>query len=775
MPKPMMATAQDVQELEAKLKQEIQRVQGLIDPAIAASEGRMKTPISAVNDKVTANEAQTKQDLEKARTEAKNYTNDSCKALHLQILPLFPPIEATIQAQSKAFNSDLSQMNDSLQNTMKTELQALCVKFDEEIANSRSELSERMETWGKEAAEALVKQKEDMDASCKDLRAAIESADNKNREDGKKALDDTIAAQKEAETLYDERNQRAQGEIYVKIGLLDEKLQKAVDDLAAETRETHSSHVNNVGDFQSRTTQQLAILDDDTKALRNAMSECENVSTRKVEWVIKDVSKRIRPLTPSRSMLHTSWFSPRFDAAGAHGMQLEVQLFRNSDPPVDGEDAGDIAIHLWACKGMQLSYKLSCGTKTAPVIEKMFNGRIPYGTKRFWFLQSCINKEDDTLKVSVEILEAIREVEHIVKPPVPPVEDPDAPPKTLEEIRIEEEMKDKALEGSMFFQRWTNNRLHDQVKKQIDIMQSRMVRKIEWRVEQASLLRKCFPPNECLCSATFSAAGIEGMQFVFYPSGYKNATEGYCSLFLYGPAGATLKCWLSAGNQKREASHTFDEPGAFGRTNFCRFESSIDDSEDVIVIHLDIEDAQQDWTALVKHPALQPGDRRNLKQIDGSSDKAIESIVKLTKKPGQRASGKDANLIELKVLPSLWTAKQLGTTTAIPDGMHNFDEVRTRVKGPSTSGGPSRQRSQFSMGSSLMQGSSMVQASSSMPTMPTMHDASMRTALEEDLSPPLPQLSKTYSDGRDFATVRKASDQRRSKKGQNLGASMTAL
>lgn len=261
------------------------------------------------------------------------------------------------------------------------------------------------------------------------------------------------------------------------------------------------------------------------------------------------------------------------------------------------------------------------------------------------------------------------------------------------------------------------------------------------------------------------------MQFVLYPSGYKNATEGYCSLFLYGPAGATLKCWLSAGNQKREASHSFDEPGAFGRTNFCRFESCVDEAEDSILVVLDIEDAQQDWTALVKHPVLQPGDRRNIKQIDGSSDKAIESIVKLTKKPGQRASGKDANLIELKVLPSLWTATQLGTTTSAPDGMQNFDDLRDRVRAKGPAAG--RQRSHLSMNSSLMQGSSMVQGSSSMPTMPTLRDASWRSALEEDLSQQLPQLAKTVGDGRDFATVRKSGEQRRPR--PRMGATMTAL
>jgi len=490
-----------------------------------------------------------------------------------------------------------------------------------------------------------------------------------------------------------------------------------------------------------------------------------------VEWVIKDVSSNIRPLTPSRSMLHTSWFSPKFDAAGAHGLQLELQLFRNSDPPVDGEDAGDVAIHLWACKGMQMSYKLSCGTKTAPTLEKMFNGRVPYGTKRFWFLHQEINKEDDTLRISVDILEAIREVEHVIKPPPLFVEDENGPPRTSEEIFREAEIRDKALNGSIYFNRCTNNRLYDQVKTQVEMMQSRMVRKIEWRVESASLLRRCFSPNECLCSAAFSAAGIEGMQFVFYPSGYKNSTEGYCSLFLYGPAGATLKCFLSAGQQRREASHSFDEPGAFGRTNFCRFESCIDDSEDSVLIVLEIEDAQQDWSAHVKHPAPQCGDRRTIQQMDGSSDKAIESVVKLTKKPGQRASGKDAGLIELKVLPSLWTSRQIGSNlqAGLPDGMHNFDEVRAKVKGASAGG--SRQRSQFSMGSSLMQNSSMaLQATSSMPTMPTLHDASMRTALEEDLSAPLPQLSRTFSDARDFATVRKAGGKK-----NKLGSSMTAM
>lgn len=776
MPKPVLATAQDLTDAEKKLTTEIQRVQSLIEPAIGQSENRTKTTIQSLDQKVTAGAEQAATDIEKARNDSKTYTNDSCKALHAQILPLFDPIKADIIKNQGEISEQLDSVNNSLQQMMKTELEALCNKFDEELTAVRNDLTEDMQKWAKEAAEALVEQRAQLDNTIQVLDKKVETEDTRDREEARKGLEESIEKQLAVNEKIDERAQRAQSEIYVKIGLLDEKITDMIRKLDIETKEVHSAHVNEYCEFLTKTERHLDVLDEDTKCIRNAISEVENVPTRRVEWVIKNVSERIRPLTPSRPMLHTSWFSPKFDAAGAHGLQLELQLFRAADPPVDGEDAGNIAIHLWACKGMTLSYRLSCGRKTAPALDKTFNGRVPYGTKRFWFLHEEMNKEDDTLKVSVEILEAIREVEHAVKAPIPPSQDPNAPPMTLEEIYAAEQIAEKGLDGSIFFQRVTNNRLYDQVKTQVEVMQSRMVRKVEWKVESATFLRRCFGPNECICSAAFSAAGVEGMQFVFYPSGYKGSSEGYCSLFLYGPAGATLKCMLSAGPQKREASHSFDEPGAFGRTNFCRFESCIDETDDSILIVLDIEDASQDFTALVKHPAQVPGDKRTIQQLDGSSDKPIESVVKLTKKPGPKMTGKDANLIELKVLPSLWTAKSLGTSLANPDGFHNFDEVKARANGKAAGAGAggSRMRSQMSMGSSMLQtsGSMGLQGNSSMPTMPTMRDASMRTALEDDLGS---QFSKSLTDSRDFATVKKAPAGRRPRGDVKLGASMTAM
>jgi len=345
----------------------------------------------------------------------------------------------------------------------------------------------------------------------------------------------------------------------------------------------------------------------------------------------------------------------------------------------------------------------------------VFNGRVPYGTKRLCFLKDQVNREDDTLRVSVEILEAVREVELPVEPPPPP-KDPD-----------EAELAVQPLEGAVVFRRHVNNRVFDQVKREVEIMRSRMVRRIEWRVEQAGLLRRCFPSGESLCSAPFSAAGIENMQLIFYPSGYGGCTEGFCSLFLFGPAGTTLRASLWAGNQRRDVSHYFEEPGAFGRTNFCRFESAIDAEEDTVRIALEVEEAHQDIQATVAHPVVQPGDRRTQAQTGGDLPHKVDSVVKLKRVPGKAAQG----MTDQRVLPSLWQAKSL-SSDPIPEGMHSFEELRPRGGRPRAGEPASPQPS----------GSGLKRRSDSVPTFKSPQDSSYeKMQLGTDLVP-LPQLSR---------------------------------
>eukprot|EP00427_Karlodinium_veneficum_P002269 CAMPEP_0169166140 /NCGR_PEP_ID=MMETSP1015-20121227/59784_1 /TAXON_ID=342587 /ORGANISM="Karlodinium micrum, Strain CCMP2283" /LENGTH=747 /DNA_ID=CAMNT_0009238773 /DNA_START=50 /DNA_END=2295 /DNA_ORIENTATION=+ len=746
MPKKAMATLADVTDLKTELVHEVENVKASITTAVDASRTKLSAQIGGLDGKLNDHMSKVNEKaLSKCLQDAGSYTDEQREAVKRTVDDEVKKMKAHCKVMSDDFDSKLQGLKDEIRDMIALELQGLSAKFDGLLDEVRIEMNDADTVWAGEAAKALVEQNDKLVQDIEDLRQKAEADDVSVAEKTQQALNDALETQRKLDEKKDERQNRANQEIYHKLKQLDDNLSEKIEQLRTETSETHGAHVQKHEQHAASTEERLATLSDDATSLRNAMSEVENISTRRVDWVIKNNAP------------HQLVFA-EVDAAGAYGMQLELQLFRKSDPPVDGEDAGDVAIHLWACKGMKWEKSV--------VLNKTFNGRVPYGTKRFCFIKDEINKEDDTLRVSVEILEAVREIEHVIKPPPEPIVDPAAPPKTLEELEAEKKIKDKALDGSMFFMRTINNRLYDQVKQQVHVLQSRMVRKVEWRVENASLLRQCFPPDECICSTAFSAAGVEGMQFIFYPSGYKGCTEGYCSLFLFGPAGTTMKCWLAAGSQKREISHTFVEPGAFGRTNFCRFDSCVDEAEDCILISLDIEDAQQDLVAYVKHPAVQPGDRRTLQQIEGSTDKAIESVVKLTKRPGQRSAGKEADLIELRVLPSLWTAKQLGAVSTPADGMHNMADIKIRAQSSSSS---RRKGNIPSSVATMMQSSSIMQASSSLPTMPLLPQ--VRPAIEEDLMLSRSQLPSAHGD---VLSSRKV-ESRRARQRSNLGASLTAV
>mmetsp|Transcript_41401 Transcript_41401/g.72713 ORF Transcript_41401/g.72713 Transcript_41401/m.72713 type:complete len:783 (-) Transcript_41401:104-2452(-) len=736
MPKPVLATAEELRNAEGQLKNEIGRVKSEVEGSVQKSADALREEIRSVQVLAGNNATKASDEVKQARTDSKTYTDESLKGLNNSLRALLPPIEQKILAAQQETEGKLQAVDTQIRRIISNELSELAKTFHQQLTSDKEELQSTMENFAKGAAEHT-------DDTKRELKANLQEAADKAELDTKKMGETSAAilvrhteAQKKIDEKQDERAQRTSNEIYLKLDDLYKLVKECQETTESSTSKVAEEAQHNLAEFRDGADKQLAFLDEEARRLRSAMSEVENTSTRRVEWVIQKVSKKVRPLSPSRAMLHCSWFSPKFDAAGAHGLQLELQLFRQSDPPVDGEDAGDCAVHLWACKGMNLAYKLYVGKKHVN-LEKVFNGRVPYGTKRFCWLREEINKEDDTLTVGVEILEAIREVQHPVKPPPPPVfEEGES-----EELRkVKQEQAQKHLDGSVFFYRSVNNRILDQVKHQVEIMQSRMVRKIEWRVENASLLRRCFPQGEAICSMAFSAAGVDGMQLIFYPSGYNSATEGFCSLFLFAPAGATLSCWLSAGTQRRDASHTFEEPGAFGRTNFCRYESCIDEAEDVIMIALDIQDAQQDMRATVSHPTVQPGDRRTQPEIDGSAPHAIDSVVKLTKVPRappgghqKKAASGALALEERKLLPSLWTAQSLsalGQGQEAP-GYHNFDELKQRGR-----------RGNKNNLSTSTAGATM-QSSASMPSMGATQGVG-RSAMQEDLISPLPSLSRTY-------------------------------
>mmetsp|Transcript_46485 Transcript_46485/g.116903 ORF Transcript_46485/g.116903 Transcript_46485/m.116903 type:complete len:750 (-) Transcript_46485:172-2421(-) len=666
--KPAYATEQDLEAARAELQSQAQQAKEAGERAAKEVRNELLTELGKVSQVVTANAETSKEAIGRVAEDAAEHSQACAVGVKNDILPLLPPIEDKIKKAKLDVEAQLQKIDMDLKTMFAEELTALTQEFDSQLASVKQELMEGAENWARQAAEALVQQRRELDGVIDELRQQMA----KKGTDERKTTDDqftrVIAAQKKSDEAQNERNERAQSEIWLKLERLDELIKENKDFAKEHTDDVDGRATTAIKELRSDAERRLDDLDGQAEKLHDAVAEVENIPTRRVDWVIRNVSKRIRPPSASKASLHCSWFSPKFDMAGAHGLQLELQLFKKADPPVEGEAAGDCAAFLWACKGMNLVYKLYIGNKSAQC-EKVFNGRVPYGTKRLCFLKDQINREEDSLRVSVEILEAVREVEHPIKPAPPPEEGAE---------ETEEDIRNKPLEGRVVFRRHVNNRLMDQVNKSVEAMRSRMVRRVEWRLEQASMLRRCFPPGEPMCSVAFAAAGVENLQLMFYPCGYGGATDGFCSLFLYAPAGATMKYILYCGSHRRDAQNFFEESGAYGRTNFCRFESVVEEDTDTIHIVLEVEEAHQDVAARVAHPLCAPGDRRTQSQLEGSLPTATESVVKMHRAPGKPQGG---CLEDRRILPSLWTAKSLGDRNST-DTMHSFEDLRvTRMLG----------------------------------------------------------------------------------------------
>lgn len=466
----------------------------------------------------------------------------------------------------------------------------------------------------------------------------------------------------------------------------------------------------------------IMAVESEARRLTSVVSEVENIPTRRVEWVIKDAAFRVEA-SPSGK----SFWSPKFEAAGAHGLQLELRLAPSSAPGVPaaspGEAAataargyvaagtgsagsrrlpggpsssspedfsfGDCALFLWSVDvGLRLVCRLYVGGASEQH-EHVFDGVTPCGSQHFGaYVREHINRDADTLSVGVEFLEAIREVRNAIRPALPT----DA--QTMQRSGV------LLSDGAIVCHRHLCHRTLDLVQTQVDLMNSRMVRRIEWRLEKGSTLRSYFPEGESLCSTKFEAAGVGDMQLVFYPSGYAGAKEGYCSFFLHCPGGSALRCWLVAGKQSREAKLCFEEAGFFGRTNFCRFESCVE-ADDSVMLVLEIDEAQATTTEWMWHqPAegrrsdIRPGSANvgggvgddNLPSIAGEGRpgtsrslpaELVESRVAL-----KRAVNGTA-LEDVKRLPSVWTSQAPGALSEVLDGYHTFGDLKaTKKLGP---------------------------------------------------------------------------------------------
>jgi len=362
-----------------------------------------------------------------------------------------------------------------------------------------------------------------------------------------------------------------------------------------------------VASLRSDADRKVTHLEGITRALDESINEVLNVNTRQVEWHIPDVAQRIR------NSKTRGCFSPKFSTGGERSLQLELHAVKPSDRSDVGHESGDCVLNVWASNGAKLTFRLTLGTVTSAVIEHEFNGWEPYKSKRIWFIDDQVQQEDGSMHVCVEVLESSR----VIEPASPqassstsstcvPFAKDDATGGTGE---AEEQQSDGVQqEGRLLLSRIVNHRLPEMVDSAVTLMKSHMLRRVEWRIEQASSLRNCYAPGRCICSVPFVAGGMDGLQLVFYPSGFTGARPGQCSFFLArtqdlafsrpGSGGLknlqNLQVYLRIGKNRYEASPVPEQPYFFGRANFCRFETCLDSADDTINLALEIQEGPQE-------------------------------------------------------------------------------------------------------------------------------------------------------------------------------------
>ncbi|KAF4737955.1 hypothetical protein FOZ63_024744, partial [Perkinsus olseni] len=117
---------------------------------------------------------------------------------------------------------------------------------------------------------------------------------------------------------------------------------------------------------------------------------------------------------------------------------------------------------------------------------------------------------------------------------------------------------------------YTSHRTLDQVRRYVDQMKNRSCKRVEWRIDNVSVLARTFTQGRPLHSCPFTVAGLEQVRLIFYPAGYFNAASGYCSLYMRAPPGTAIRAKLFIGRQPRNVAFEFDGScSAFGRANFC--------------------------------------------------------------------------------------------------------------------------------------------------------------------------------------------------------------
>mmetsp|Transcript_49713 Transcript_49713/g.89357 ORF Transcript_49713/g.89357 Transcript_49713/m.89357 type:complete len:818 (-) Transcript_49713:14-2467(-) len=700
--KPVYCTVEELDAAKTELKTLIAKLQKLKadKEEIQPPATKVQNHVDDLKETVEKNKGIAAEAVSRLADDAKAHTDELFENVRQEFHPMFQPLTDARIAGDLKLDEQIKQLDVDLRAAFADELASLCSKIDAEFQAVRQETAELVELRRKDAAIALAAAHAELKGSTDELRTQAAERDGETRRLALFKSGDVIETQNQADQLQDEIREKYRQELDNEIARLDKML--------AEAREFSAGDCNDARAEAALFLKQLTVSAKDrfqqvhhrADSLAAWLEVVDQVPTRRIEWLMQGASANLRrpralldegdgDQSPTGELpAYSSYFSPKFNAGGGKDFQLELRVYPATASqaaleadghvsPGSRKGTGDCGLFLWCPKGMQFSLRFYIADKWMTV-EKALGDKTPTGFKRMGFLEDLINREDDTLRVGVELLEVIREIsaQVSVSPTLAAITDTEDGGGERKKYLVGDGQEGAApFDGALTFHRHVNHRVLPQVRKEVEKMQAKMVRRAEWQITNALALLASFPKLKPICSPIFQAAGVEGLQFVFYPNGYTGASEGFCSFFLFCPAGVTMKCQLGAGKQSRDTSNSFKEAAAFGRVNFCRLDSAVDTDTDSLILSLEIEELTQESK---KQSNIAGGKAPNKALVLETAAPAplIGSAVKLVRKVGRET------LTEVNQLPGLWTAMALGDMVKKPADYQTYDTLPSKGRPP---------------------------------------------------------------------------------------------
>jgi len=114
-------------------------------------------------------------------------------------------------------------------------------------------------------------------------------------------------------------------------------------------------------------------------------------------------------------------------------------------------------------------------------------------------------------------------------------------------------------------------------------------RRVEWTIPDFKKEERSTVRGQPLWSPRFSIAGVNNVRLEFLPKGRDKSYEGFCSLFLWCPAGVKIRyqLWVGSFLKAPDLDEYKGEIG-HGHSNFCPLEPEIDRKADSITVGVDI-------------------------------------------------------------------------------------------------------------------------------------------------------------------------------------------